>query len=103
MKKQGFYRRVDDLVGIHKAPTEQIDYSLDWSDHLPAGVTITGAVWQIPGGLSGTTENIAGSVVTKRISGGTAGYEYNVDCTITKSNGEVVPRSFVVSVVARLS
>lgn len=103
MRPQGFYRRVDDLAGIEKAPGDVVDYSLDWVDHLAAGVTISSATWVVSATLTEGASGVSGSVATKRISGGTAGTEHKVTCQMTKSNGERIDRTFVISVVAELS
>jgi|JI10StandDraft_1071094.scaffolds.fasta_scaffold1764000_2 hypothetical protein len=103
MKRQGFFGRVDDLAGIFKAPADVVDYSLDWVDHLASGVTIADATWTVPAGLAAGSQGVTGTVATKRLSAGTAGAEYTVTCTITKSSGEVLARSFVITVVAELS
>lgn len=103
MKPVGFFRRVDDLAGIYKVPNETVDYSLDWTSELQTGQTISSASWTVPAGLTSSSAGVSGAVTTRRIAGGTAGTDYKVVCAITKSNGEVVPRSFVISVVADLS
>jgi hypothetical protein len=103
MKPQGFYRRVDDLAGIYKAPGDVVDYTLDWTDHLAQGVTAVTASWTVPAGLTGAGEGVASPLTTKRISGGTAGTEYKVAVAMTKSNAEVVVRTFVITVATELS
>lgn len=100
---QGFYRRTDGLAGIDKVPTEIADYSLDWAEELREGQTIQGATWTVPAGLVSGAEGVTGTIATKRIGGGVVGTEYLVDCLMVKNNGEQVPRTFVVSVVQRLS
>lgn len=99
----GFFRRpADDLAGLFKVPADLVDVTIDWSEHLRDGVTVASATWAT-GALTGSNEGATASTTTKRIGGGTAGSEYPVTCTITKSTGEVVARTFVVSVVASLS
>jgi hypothetical protein len=103
VRPQGFFRRAaDDLAGVFKSAADVIDFTIDWSEHLQTGVTITSATWSV-GGLTGSNEGTTASSATKRVGGGTAGADYPVTCTIVKSNGETVARTFVVSVVASLS
>jgi hypothetical protein len=103
VKPQGFFRRsADDLAGLYKVPVDAIDVTIDWSEHLRAGVTVASATWSAPG-LTLTNEGTTSTTATRRIGGGVAGTDYPVTCTMTKSNGEIVARTFVVSVVASLS
>lgn len=102
MKPQGFFRRADDLAGVFKVPADVIDFTVDWSEHLRAGVTVASAAWSAPG-LTLSNEGTTASSATRRIAAGNAGTDYPVTCTMTKSNGEVIARTFVVSVVAALS
>lgn len=103
MIRQGFFRRADDLAGLYKVPGETVDVSFDWTDELKVGQTISSVAWTVGSGMTGSNEGASGAVVTKRIAGGTAGNDYRLTCTITKSNGEIVPRTVVISVVAEMS
>jgi hypothetical protein len=103
MKALGFYRRVDELVGIYKAPTDVVDYSLDWVDHTDPTVSVASAAWSVPGPLVLGGASVADTVTTARIGGGVAGAEYKVTCTMTKSNSEIVARTFVLAILAELS
>jgi hypothetical protein len=103
MKALGFYRRVDEMVGVYKAPADVVDYSLDWVDHLGESVALASATWTIPSPLVNGGTSIDSQVATARISGGVANAEYSITCTITKSNSEVVARTFVLTIAAALS
>lgn len=102
--RRGFYTRIDRIVGIDKVPDETVDYTLDWGYELRSGQVVVGATWSVPSGLTGGGEARTNTTTTKRFSGGgTPGTEYRVKCTMTKSNGETVPRVFVVRMVAEIS
>lgn len=103
MIHRGFERRTDDLVGLPKVPGETVDVTFDWSPELAVGQAISSAAWTVGSGLTGSNEGLAGALATKRIAGGLAGTDYRLTCTITKNNGEIVPRTVVISVVAELS
>lgn len=103
MIHRGFERRSDDLVGLPKVPGETVDVTFDWSPELTAGQTISSAAWAGTAGLTLGGSGVVGALATQRISGGVAGQDYRLTCTITKNNGEVVPRTVVISVVAELS
>lgn len=103
MIHRGFERRTDDLVGLPKVPGEAVDVTFDWSPELTVGQTISLASWTATAGLTLGGNGVVGALATQRISGGTAGTDYRLTCTITKNNGEVIPRTVVISVVAELS
>tara|TARA_R110000803_G_scaffold191031_1_gene253676 strand:- start:649 stop:978 length:330 start_codon:yes stop_codon:yes gene_type:complete len=99
----------EDRVGsfIDKDPYAVLDYSLDWTNWMPAGDTITT--------LTVTAETIAGDsspltidsnsntdyVATANISAGTVGNIYNVEYKIITTNGLRDSRNFRIKVVER--
>lgn len=98
-----------DRVGhfIEKDPYAVLDYSLDWTNWMPSGDTISA--------ISVTAETISGDsaplaidsstntdfIVTANISAGTAGNVYNVEYKITTTNGLRDSRNFRIKVVER--
>jgi len=99
----------EDRVGtyIEKDPYSVLDYSLDWTNWMPSGDTITT--------IAITAETIAGDsapltidsnsntnyIATATISGGTAGNIYNVEYKIDTTNGLKDSRNFRIKVVER--
>jgi len=98
-----------DRVGhyIEKDPYSVLDYSLDWTNWMPTGDTISG--------ITITAETISGDaapltidsstntnyIATANISGGTAGNIYNVEYKIITTNGLRDSRNFRIKVVER--
>lgn len=98
-----------DRVGhfIEKDPYAVLDYSLDWTNWMPSGDTISA--------LTVTAETISGDaapltidsstnttvIATANISGGTVGNTYNVEYKIDTTNGLKDSRNFRIKVVER--
>jgi hypothetical protein len=98
-----------DRVGhyIEKDPYSVLDYSLDWTNWMPSGDTISS--------ITITAETISGDaapltidsstntnyIATANISGGTAGNIYNVEYKIDTTNGLKDSRNFRIKVVER--
>lgn len=98
-----------DRVGhfIEKDPYAVLDYSLDWTNWMPSGDTIST--------LTITAETISGDaapltidsdtntdyIATANISGGTIGNIYNVEFKIDTTNGLKDSRNFRIKVVER--
>lgn len=99
----------EDRVGVYieKDPYSVLDYSLDFSNWLPSGDTITA--------VSHTAETISGdaaplvidlstnttTVSTAYISGGTAGNIYNLEYKIDTAGGLKDSRNIRIKVVER--
>jgi hypothetical protein len=98
-----------DRVGhfIEKDPYAVLDYSLDWTNWMPSGDTISA--------ITVTAETISGDaapltidsstntdfIATANISGGTTGNTYNVEYKIDTTNGLKDSRNFRIKVVER--
>ena len=99
----------EDRVGayIDKDPYAVLDYSLDWTNWMPASDTIAS--------ISVTAQTILGDaspltidsttntnyIVTANISAGTAGNIYNVEYRIVTTNGLQDSRNFRIKVIER--
>lgn len=99
----------EDRVGVYidKDPYAVLDYSLDFTNWMPDGDTITS--------VSVTAETISGDaspltidstsnttkIVTAIISAGTAGKIYNVEYRIVTTNGLQDSRNFRIKVLER--
>jgi hypothetical protein len=98
-----------DRVGhfIEKDPYAVLDYSLDFTNWMPSGDTLSA--------LTVTAETISGDaapltidsstntdyIATANISGGTTGKVYNVEYKIDTTNGLKDSRNFRIKVVER--
>ena len=94
-------------VYINKDEDAVLTYSLDWTDWLPTGSTISAnsfTVETITGdtdALTKVSQSNTTTVTTVKLSGGTAGKIYKVYNTITITGSLIERRYFRVKVQAR--
>lgn len=92
---------------IDKDPTASLVYTLDWSEWLPTGQTVSSSTWSletITGDASPLVNEATSNTTTKsliEISGGTSGKIYKIYNTITTSSGYIDRRYFRIKVRAR--
>jgi len=96
-----------DGVFIRKSPTDVLDYSVDWTDWLPAGNTVSTSTFTVST-ISGDTSPLtidsqsnSGTKSTVFLSGGSDDSVYTVTCTITTTNTLTVARQFRILVEPR--
>lgn len=86
----------------HKDPDATLDYSLDWSNWLADGETITAqAVTCEVDDITISRVSHAEGVVRFRVAGGTAGSSYLATCEITTSAGQTDQRTIQIPVRVR--
>lgn len=94
---------------IPKDPDSQLTYTVDWTDWMPTGSTLSTVAVAIST-ISGDTDpltNVVSGIVTSTekayvtLSGGTAGNIYTIKVTITTDNGDTDVRRFRVKVEER--
>jgi hypothetical protein len=92
-----------DRVGayIEKDPYAQLDYSLDFSNYLPTGDTISSISIAVDSGITVVSNSNTDTVATAIISGGTAGTIYNVEFKITTANALQDSRNFRIKVLEK--
>jgi len=92
-----------DRVGhfIEKDPYAVLDYSLDWTNWMPSGDTISAITITADTGITIDSTTNTDYIATAYISGGTAGTTYNVEYNITTTNGLKDSRNFRIKVVER--
>lgn len=99
-----------DTVGayIDKDPGARLIYSMDWSEWLPQGDTVSTAAYTISTITGDATpivkhqEGVEGGTVSfVELSGGTAKEIYTVTATITTANGNIDKRRFRLKVDSR--
>lgn len=82
-----------------KDPDAVLDYSVDWSDWLEDDDdTISSVVWDVPTGLTLSSQSETDTVATVFLSGGTAATRYNVGCRVTTVGGRVDDRTIEIRV-----
>ena len=97
----------EDRVGVYieKDPYAVLDYTLDWTNWMPDGDTITSFPDPIITGddssLTLDSTSNTNYIATAFISGGTAGNIYNVEYRIVTANGLKDSRNFRIKVLER--
>lgn len=100
------YKRDSEGIYIDKDTEAKLDYTLDWSNWLQSGVTISSVTYSFDS-ISGDTTPITivssndNTTTTAVIDGGTAGNIYTVYAEVTLDNTNKDRRSFRVSVKDR--
>jgi hypothetical protein len=82
-----------------KDPQESKIYTMDWTNGLNSGATISASTWVVTGLTNAADTIVTGSLKTTiRLSGGVDGNDYTCTNTVTTSDGETLERSGVVQV-----
>ena len=77
-------------------PSDNAVVTFDWSDVLPAGVTISSASHTVDAPLVKGVETNSTSTSAVKVSGAVHGAMYSVAGQATLSNGEIINRQFPV-------
>jgi len=93
----------EDRVGVYieKDPYAVLDYTLDWTNWMPDGDTISTISVSADTGITVDSTSNTDYIVTAYISGGTAGTIYNVEYRIVTANGLQDSRNFRIKVLER--
>lgn len=89
------------MADFIKDPSSVLDYTVDWSNWLASGETISASAFTVESGLTKDSESNGDTSGTVWLSGGTAGTAYSVTHQITTTAGRTDERSFVVDVLSR--
>jgi hypothetical protein len=89
------------LQRVKKDPNAVIDYTVDWGDWLASGETISVSAWTVPTGITEDASSNTSTTATIRLTGGTAGENYDIANKITTSGGEIDERTFTVIMAER--
>jgi hypothetical protein len=82
-----------------KDPSETLIYSLDLTDSIPTGDTVSTLVWAVsPSGPTVTGVTPAANPAKVKIAGGAAGTTYVVTCTATLTSTLVIQKSVMLKV-----
>jgi hypothetical protein len=80
-------------------PSDNAFVTFDWSDVLPAGVTLSSVAYTLPAPLTKGAESSSGAQSQVKISGAVHGDIYQIAGAATLSNTEVVNRVFPVRAI----
>ena len=87
-----------------KDPQAVLRHSMDWSEWLEEGESITGlpeVISSVPGQLVADQVAVAAGVVSWRIGGGNAGTDYTLTVRVVTSLGRTDDRSIIYKVRER--
>ncbi len=84
-----------------KDPDAVLDYTVNWSDWLATGETISTSAFTVDSGITKDSESNTTTTGTVWLSGGTAGTRYEVTHRITTSDSRTDDRTFFVQVAER--
>jgi len=85
-----------------KDPDATLDYTVDWSDWLVGGDTISGTpTWAVPTGITKASQTNTTTTATITLSGGTANVDYDVACKITTAASLIDERTIHIKVRQR--
>jgi hypothetical protein len=82
-----------------KDPSETLTYSLDLTDAIGEGDSVSGLAWAVsPSGPTVTGVTPAANPAQVKIAGGTAGVTYVVTCTATLASALIIQKSVMIKV-----
>lgn len=88
-------------TAIH-SPGANLDYSLDWSNWLEDGETVTDSQWTATSGITLSRNQVtSGSLTSTYAGGGTLNGTYILTNTITTSSGRIDSRIIRLKCVIR--
>lgn len=107
VEKTGFQRDTQG-IWIPKDRLATLTYTLDWTEWLPTGDTVTACTWTVqarandPTPLTQVTSGIqSGTKTFVKLSGGQASKVYTVTASVTTNDGLIDRRSFRVKIENR--
>lgn len=81
-----------------KYSAEVSDYTITWSDRIPAGDTITASTWSGDTGLTLSDPSFTDNTTTIWVAGGDASFLYRVVNTVTTTQGRIAERKLLIRV-----
>lgn len=81
-----------------KAPTDVLDYELNWTRWLGTD-TIATSSWEVPVGVTKESESNSTKRAVIWLSGGTTGQSYTLTNTITTAGGRTRSQDVILPVV----
>jgi len=89
------------IATFFKDPDAKLDYTVDWSEWLATGETLSTSTFTVPAGITKVSESNTATTATVRLSGGTASTNYDVINAVTTSSGNEDHRTIRITVRER--
>lgn len=90
------------MAQVSKHPDEIINVGVDFGPRIPGGLTISTSAVVVTGDVSVGATSINGSIVSVRVTGGTANTTSSIEFKATLSDGELLAGIMDVPVNARV-
>lgn len=84
-----------------KDPDEVLDYGIDWAARIEAGDAIATVTWTFPAGITKSNEQLAGTVASVFVSGGTEAETYSIGCRVTTTGGRTMDETAKLKIKTR--
>jgi hypothetical protein len=81
-----------------KDPNSTIDFAVDWAEWLNTGDTVSSSSWEVPVGLTLSSEGVTNNVTRAFLAGGIAGVDYMITNRVTTQGARIEDRSILVQV-----
>ena len=85
------------LGRVEQDDDEAIAYTINWAADLNSS-TLAAVSWSVPSALTTETTSNTTTSASIRLSGGTPGQVYKVECTVTTAAGEDLQAHFLIGV-----
>lgn len=80
-----------------KDPDDEADYKLLWANNLGSD-TISASEWILPAGITQESDSHTDTTATVRLSGGTAGQQYEITNRVDTASGQQFDQSITIYV-----
>ena len=85
------------IARLEQDKDEAIAYTMNWAGDLNSS-TLAAVTWTIPSALTNESQSNTTTTATVRLSGGTAGQVYKVECSVTSATGEDMQAHFLLAI-----
>jgi hypothetical protein len=87
------------IARVEQDENEAVAYTLNWAGDLN-GSTLSTVTWSVPSGLTNELTSNTTTTASIRLSGGTPGQEYKIECSVTSASGEDMQAHFLLRITA---
>lgn len=89
---------VDNIQIKYKDPNEVLIYTVDWTDRLATGETISTSNFTVDSGITNDSDSNGDTSTSITLSGGTVKNSYTILNRITTSTGQTIDYTFRIGV-----
>ena len=85
------------IARLQQDKDEAIAYTMNWAADLNNS-TLSAVNWTIPSALTNESQSNTTTSASVRLSGGIAGQEYKIECSVTSAAGEDMQAHFLLTI-----